>query len=59
MMDKGTIRRVGLALGMAGFLMMGLGCQPTGRSAPAPNKNKPADQKPDAKSSGQPKPDPG
>jgi hypothetical protein len=58
MMGKRTIRRVGLALGLVGFLMVS-GCQPTGSSTPAPSTNKPPEQKPDPKQSGQPKPDPG
>jgi hypothetical protein len=57
MMGKQTIRCVGLVLCLIGFLMMDLGCQPTSNSAPTTNK--PADQKPDTKSSNQPKPDPG
>ncbi|HEY7327279.1 MAG TPA: hypothetical protein VH592_06560 [Gemmataceae bacterium] len=59
MMGKRTLRRVSLALSLAGFLLMDLGCQPTNSSTPGPSTNKPVDQKPDTKSSGQPKPDPG
>jgi hypothetical protein len=58
MIQRRTVRRGGLALCLAGVVMMtGLGCQPAGN--PAPNTNKPADQKPENKPSGQPKPDPG
>jgi hypothetical protein len=60
MMGQRKIRRCGLALGLAAVLMMtGLACQPANTSAPAPNTNKPAEQKPDKKPSGQPRPDPG
>jgi hypothetical protein len=58
MKGKDTIRRVGLALGLTGFLMV-LGCQPTGNSTSPPSTNKPPEKKPDPKQSGQPKPDPG
>lgn len=55
MMRKGTYS---LALGLAAVLMIASqGCQPA--NSPAPNTNKPADPKPEKKSSGQPKPDPG
>ena len=57
MIGKG---KIGLALCLAGALMMtGLACQPSGTSSPSPGTSKPADQKPDKKSSGPPKPDPG
>lgn len=55
MMHKG-IRSLALCLA-AVLTMASLGCQPA--SSPAPNTNKPANQKPDDKKSGQPKPDPG
>ena len=57
---RGTIRRGGLMLCLAGVLMMtGVACQPASSTAPTTSKNKPADKKPDAKPSGPPKPDPG
>ncbi len=55
MMGKGKFRP---ALCLAGALVMtGLACQPSGTSTPTTSK--PADQKPDKKPSGPPKPDPG
>ena len=57
MIGKGKIP---LALCLVGALMMtSLACQPSGTSAPTPTTSKPADQKPDKKPGGPPKPDPG